>query len=656
MSKPYPLLLSPLKVRGKILSSRLAFARAIPIFISGTNDYRILDTLATFAGDVARNGAAIVALPSAKFPLDFERGIEFVEIHHSAADPEGEQDESGFRPPEPGEMKGFDMALDEVQIKFARAVEAIHDEGALACASMMEIEPFGWTMSQLSEDQIEAMLQNFVKAAKVYYGLGCDVLHFYMSDGMSILGMSLSPVFNTRTDCYGGKTMAERAALTKELFRRVRKACPNVIIEVKLFSSERVPGGYTLEDLKEYLKEMDGYIDIVQLHTNAEGATHLEDVARPFPSVIYDAQALKELGTSAKIAPSGGFSDPRLCEQFLEDDMCDLFYLGRQFLCDSEYGKKVREGRPTDIVPCLKCNKCHSQPNNPDGGCTVNPQLYLSVSDREKSKIVPAAVSKKVAVIGGGPAGMETALVAARRGHDVTLYEMADVLGGQLLHSDYFPFKWSLREFKNYMIGQVDKSTVKVVMNTKATPELLREFGYDVIVLAAGASCKSLDIPGADSINVWRTVDVCGHEEELGRKVVIVGGSETGCEYGLYLALKGIDVTVLTRKNRLAGDAHPIHYREYLMAHCREEKNFHYITKAATTEILSDGVKYLDKSGEERTVKADSVIISGGVVPRQEDYEELAALADEFYVVGDCRDPKDVRRAMKTAFCAAVRI
>lgn len=656
MSKPYPILLSPLKVRNKILTNRLAYARAMPIFICGTNDYRILDTLANFCGDMARNGASIVALPAAKFPLDFERGIEFVEIHHSAADPEGEEDESGFRPPEPGEMKGFDMNLDEVQIKFARAVEAIHDEVSLACASMMDIEPFGWTFSQLSEDQIEAMLDNFVKAARIYSGLGCDVLHFYMSDGMSILGMSLSPVFNTRTDRYGGTTMAQRASLTKELFGRIRSACPNAIIEVKLFSSERVPNGYTLEDTKEYLKEMDGYIDIVQLHSNFEGHTHLDDDSHPFPSVIYDALELKKLHTSAIIAPSGGFSDPRECERFLSDGMCDMFYLGRPFLCDSEYGKKIREGRPEDIVPCLRCNKCHSQPNNPDGGCTVNPQLYLSVSDRENWQIKPAATAKKVAVIGGGPAGMEAALIASRRGHNVTLYEMADVLGGQLLHSDYFPFKWSLKEFKDYMIAQIEKSSVRVILGTKATPELLRSEGYDAIVLAAGAECKKLDIPGSDGSNVWQTVDVCGREAELGQKVVIVGGSETGCEYGLYLARKGIDVTVLTRKNRLAGDAHPIHYREFLMAHCRGEETFHYITRATTTRILPDGVNYLDKTGEEQTLAADSVIISGGVVPRQDGYQEFASLADQFYVIGDCREPKDVRRAMKNAFCAAIRI
>lgn len=656
MSKAYPTLLSPLKIRNKLMPNRMGFARAVPIFTCGTNDLRPLDTMAVFSGDMARNGAGIVALPAAKFPLDFERGVEFIQIHHSAADPEGEEDESGFRPPEPGEMQGLDMSLDEVQIKFARAVEAIHDEGALACASMMDIEPFGWTLEQLSGEQIEKMLDNFVKAAKIYYGLGCDILHFYMSDGMSILGMSLSPVFNTRTDEYGGKTMTERAALTKELFRRVRKACPNVIIEAKLFTAEKVPGGYTFEDAKEYLRAVEGYLDIVQLHTNEEGSTYLDEPNRQKPVSIKYAAELKKLGLAMVIAPAGGFWDPRENETYLAAGMCDFIYMGRPFLSNAEYGRKVKEGRAEDIVPCLRCNKCHSQPNNPDGGCTVNPQLYLSVSDRENWKIVPARVKKNVAVIGGGPAGMEAAIVASRRGHSVTLYEMDNTLGGQLLHSDYFSFKWSLKEFKDYMIAQVKKSGTRLMMGVKATPELLAKENYDVIVLAAGAECKTLHIPGADRKNVWRPTDVCGHEGELGKKVVVVGGAETGCEYGLHLALSGIDTTVLTRRNRLANDAHPIHYREFLMARCRGEEKFHYITKAKTVEILPNGVKYLDTDGKEQIIEADSVIVSAGVAPRQDDAMGFAALADEFYCIGDCRDPKDVRRAMKNAFCAAIRM
>lgn len=596
MRKPYPYLLSPLKIRNKLMLSRMAFSRAIPVFISGTNDVRPLDSLVDFSGDMARNGAALVTVPAGKWPSPFERSAEFAQIHHSAADPEGEEAEDGFRAPEPGEQVGFDMTLDEVRIKYARVVEAIHGEGALASISMMDIEPFGWTCDELTTEQVEQMIDAFVTAAKSYYSLGFDVMCFYMSAGMSILGMSISPVFNNRTDRFGGNNIVERSAMAFEIFDRVRRACPKALIEAQVYVEDADPNGYTFEDLKDFVKAAQGKVDIIQLRGRNGSGTNL-DLVPGEPYTISYAAELKQLGTSIMIAPVGGFHDPVQNDEYIRDGKCDYIYMAHAFLCDSEYGKKVKEARPEDIVPCIHCNKCHSKPGDPNGGCSVNPQLYLSVSDRAYWQIKPTAQPKKVAVIGGGPGGMEAALIAQRRGHQVTLYEMEPALGGQLYHTDYFPFKWNLRQFRDYLIAQVYKSGVQVCLSTKATPELLAGKSYEAILLATGAACKALPIPGADGSNVYLTNQVCGHEEELGNQVVIIGGSETGCEFGLYLARRGIHVTVLEMCNRLANDAQAIHYREFLMAILRKEPNFHYITHATAQEILPHGVVFLDKAG-----------------------------------------------------------
>jgi 2,4-dienoyl-CoA reductase-like NADH-dependent reductase (Old Yellow Enzyme family)/thioredoxin reductase len=652
--------MTPLVIRNKVMPRRIAFSRAIPVFITGTNDVHIMDQVANFIQDTARNGAAMLAFPAGKFPCSFERSAEFAQIHHSAADPEGEEDESGFRPPEPGELKGVDMTMDENRIKYARAVEAAHDEGALACISMMDIEPFGWTCDELSTDQMEYMIDLFVEAAKSYYSLGFDAMCFYMSAGMSILGMSMSPAFNHRTDRFGGSNMRERATLSFEIFRRVRKACPDVIIEAQFMYQDVVPEGFTFDDVKEYLKLADeeGLIDVVQLRTPHGGTTYLDSDDGEPPALKYAAE-LKALGTNVKIAPVSGFSDPRLIDQYLAEGKCDFVYMARQFLCDSEYGVKLKEGRPDDITPCLRCNKCHSRPGDPDGGCAVNPRLYIAASNRENWEIKPAEKVKKVAVIGGGPAGMEAAQILSRRGHQVTLYEASGVLGGQLIHSDYFQFKWSLKKFKDYMIAQTQKCGCKIEMNTKATPELLDAGGYDAIVVATGAACAKLDIPGADGANVYLPDQTLGQESKLGKKCVIIGGSETGTEYGLHLAREcGIEVVVTTRRNRLAGDAQLIHYREFLMQKCWDEPNFHYITKVTPVEILPDGkgVRLVDRDGKEQVVQADSVITSAGVKSRTEDFAGYAAVCDEVYYVGDCKSAKDVRRALKNAYNAAVRI
>lgn len=157
---------------------------------------------------------------------------------------------------------------------------------------------------------------------------------------------------------------------------------------------------------------------------------------------------------------------------------------------------------------------------------------------------------------------MEAAIVAAQRGHQVILYEKNYFLGGQLRHADFASFKWPLRDFKDYLIRQVNKAGVEVLLSTEATPEMIKAKGYDAILVAVGAEPATLDIPGAHGDNVWKPIDVYVREKELGENVVVIGGSEIGVETGMYLAENGHKVTVLTRQKELATDATPIHYIE----------------------------------------------------------------------------------------------
>ncbi len=660
MKSAFPNLMKPMKLGSHILKNRMGMSRANPTFVVGSNSDLPLDTMVTFAGDRAREGAAIVTMPSPNWPWpeDHKKPMDQVQIRHSMADRPGE--EADFRPPEPGEFKGINFELDNVKIMYARAAEAAHNEGALACMSMMEIEPFGWNIWDVPEQYLEEMIDKFVYAAKQYRACGYDIFCFYMTAGGCILGESLSPHFNTRTDRFGGKTMAERATLSLEIFRRVREACPGILIEAQVSGAEKVEGGYTTDDLIEYLRCVEDYVDIVQVRVPLDpstGDTHLTINEGDEPQTIAYAAAIKKAGIRCAIAPTSGFHDPVKNEEYLAKGMADFFYICRPFFSDSELIRKIRENRVDEVIPCLRCNKCHARPGDADAGCCVNPQLILSLTDREHSRIEPAAVSRRVAVIGGGPAGMEAAIVAARRGHDVTLYEKTGVLGGQLIHADYFPFKWTLRNFKDTMIHLVDKAGVKVELNVTVTPEFLSDKGFDAIILAAGSEPNRLHIPGADQENVYTVMGVLGHEAELGERVVVTGGAENGVETALYLAEAGHQVTLLTRASRLAGDAQPIHYREYLMMRCwSHEPQLTYITRATIREIRPHSVVYTDRDGNEVEIPADSVVTSAGSTSRTEGFEAYSALTDSFWIVGDCRSVHDVRRAMKSAFSAAVRI
>jgi NADPH-dependent 2,4-dienoyl-CoA reductase/sulfur reductase-like enzyme len=472
-----------------------------------------------------------------------------------------------------------------------------------------------------------------------------------MSYGNSLLAKSMSPVHNQRTDKYGGRTMNERATFAREVFGRVRAACSSdFIIEAQVSGEE--PGGYTIDDLCEFVKACEGVLDVVQVRGADVNVAHPIGInsVEGEPVTLKYAETLKKSGTSVVIAPVGGYQDPDLNERYLAEGKADFIYMARAFICDSDYGQKITEGRPEDIVPCVLCNACHTLWNQPDAGCVVNPRIVLSLD--HNYRVEPPAELKKVAVIGGGPAGMMAALVADEQGHSVTLYEKAGVLGGQLTHTDYCSFKWPLRNFKNYLISQIAKSAIDVRMETAATPGLLEDKDYDAIILAAGARHRFPDIPGVEGRQVWNPLGIYGHEDELGKRVVVIGGAMTGMETAVHLAMHGHEITNLTRQERLAHDGQPVHFREMYEEKWQTMDNFTPVTNATTTAIGTDSVTYTDTEGNSHTIPADSVVACGGLDPCQENALEFAALTGYFRVIGDCRSVKDVRTAVKNAYTA----
>ena len=635
MNAYYPTLLSPLKVGNSFYKNRMGFPRAVPNIVSGALSGDVLESLGLYLGGIARNGAAVVCCNSPTW----------------GDSPLSRPLPPGARPPFPD--KSYDLSQPNTQLAVCRVVEAIHNYGSLACMSLMQIEPNGWTVNDLTEEVMDGIADSFAEKCLTYKGLGFDQVCFYMSYNASLLSRSMSPIHNTRTDAYGG-SMTNRAGFARKVLQRVRDRCgKDLILEIQVSGEEDHPDGYRIGDLVEYVRALEDLVDVVQLRAPNGGLAHPLGInsVKEAPLTLQYAQALKKSGADVIVAPVGGYQDPELNERFLAEGKCDFIYMARAFLCDYEYGRKIESGRADEIVPCLRCNACHSRPNQPDAGCAVNPELVLKL-DHTFVITLPERV-RKVAVIGGGPAGMEAAVVAAKRGHDVTLYERSDRLGGQLIHADYSPFKWPLRDFKDYLVRRVHAAGVRLLLNTEATPELLREQGYDAVLLASGAEQVLPDIPGADAPEVWKPLDVYGREAELGRRVVVIGGSETGMETALYLAHAGHEVTSLTRQRMLAHDAQPVHYREDFEKDWKSLDNFNSITKARVLEIADSTVRYADADGNEHTIACDSVVACGGVTPRNERALEFAAVTDTFRIIGDARKPKNVRTAMKNAYTAA---
>ena len=654
MSNLFTHLLSPIRIGSHILKSRIIAPQALPHYLQGSEPYPGDATIAHVA-NIAKNGAAIVAF--------------------GAWDDTDQRKAGGTA----SHFPMFDYSDPSNETYVCQLVDCIHFYDSLASIYLMPLEmpnfqpqpsmekPFPmWfspveKVSEITQEMIDDMIALAVKKCLYFRQLGFDMVSLQMSyrEFMHI-GVSkfFSPLTNDRTDAYGGSPEG-RGKLALDMCRAIKEACgPDFLIDLWIAGEEADPGGISVEDTVAFARCAEGIVDILQIrggNINPVHPTGFNSVEGQ-PVTLHVARAVKESGARLVVAAAGGYGDPVLNEKFLAEGDLDMVAIGRQFICDSEYGKKILEDRPEDIVPCQRCAKCHVPYEKGPWifVCSGNPKMGLM--NRLDHMIEPPAFRKKVAVIGGGIAGMEAALTASRRGHQVVLFERTDSLGGQLLHADYSAFKWPLRNFKDYMIRQVLKSSIDLRLNTEATPEMIRADGYDAVIVACGSHPRRIGIPGAEGQNVWLPIDVYGNEEKLGQRVTVVGGGEIGAETGLYLAECGHEITLLTRQTRVAPDATCTHYREMFEERWEAEPNFRYITQVTAQAVTETGVVYRDAAGELHETGADSVVLASGRTADSETALQYYGAAAEFYMVGDCKKPGNVQRCMRMAYAAASRI
>jgi 2,4-dienoyl-CoA reductase-like NADH-dependent reductase (Old Yellow Enzyme family)/thioredoxin reductase len=686
-SDKYRHLLSPLKIGNMILKNRMMQSDSFPRFLQGSETFPAEQIISWYA-NIAKNGCAVCMcfkgedvvkpgeeerMPGGTEGGQMPGGMEGMPM------PEGRQ---GDRLPS-GDveyMPRWDRDEPRVQNYFAQMTDSIHFHGSKAAVGLMPgfdraysigsvsamYNPYNdtTTMGPGKEIPVELMqkaIEGVVKQARFYQALGFDMVQFHMSYRNNILAQALSPVINTRKDKYGG-SHENRARLALEMFQAVKKACgPNLLIVAHLSGEELGDdGGYTVKDVIEYAKVWEGALDILMVRGKDNSAAH--PTAYNFDKgenpIIGYAETIKRGGTKMVVGVNGGFQDLDQNEEYIASGKTDIISMARNWWADPEYGKKAYEGRGEDVVPCLLCQDCHGVAGPPVSFCTVNPELGLE--HRLSRMIDTPTISRKVAVIGGGPAGMKAAIVAAERGHKVTLYEKNDYLGGQLKHADYVSFKWTYKDFKDYLVRQVKKSGVEVLLSTRATPEMIKKKGYDAVLVALGAEPIIPDIPGSRAGNVLAPIFVYGNKA-IGKNVVVIGGEQIATETGMYLAANGHNVTVLTAEKNLASDANKIYLG---WERWRFFKTFGYIAEASVKGISGGKVTYIDAKDDEKSIQADSVVIYAGRKPRQEEALKFYGSADRFFIIGDCGRYDDivrigdgnVRTSQRTAFAAASKI
>ena len=464
-----------------------------------------------------------------------------------------------------------------------------------------------------SAEEIQAWIEDIANDALEYRGLGFDVVE------VTPIG-DLSAKVNTRTDQYGG-SLENRCRATTEMLQKIRELCgPYFLISMQLtadFDPEWI----------DMLKIWDEYVDIYHVRPPRAYGEHPSTYIfqENDPPALEHTKKLKDAGVNAVIAPACGFQDPEVIEKAIAEGKADMVFMARTYNCDPDYLEKIIEERAEDITPCLRCDACHS------AICAVNPIFGLETVYKDMFK--PSKGGKRVAIIGGGPAGLRAAMVCAQRGHDVTVYEKSDVLGGQAIHADYTYGKWGIKRYKDWEIAQCKKLGVKFLMNTEATQEMIEKESYNAVIAATGGAPIRLCVPGAE--NAPHPMEVFGKEQEMGHKVVVVGGAMSAMECAMYLTDTGHDVTVITRStlgHNIGGHDAPATLR-YLK---NKYQSIHEIDHAQVISLL-DGKAVYEKDGVRGEVEFDSVVVSGGVRPCVAEAETFFGTAPEFYVVGDAQ-------------------
>lgn len=645
----YPHLFSPIRIGNIRLKNRIIAAPTSPSMI--TTEGHFTPEMIAYLEEKAKGGVAVVTYGES--------------IVHSST----------------GKSHNKQLQLDSFGVKqgMAEAARAIHNAGAYANIQLSHGGKYGGLVSvggdqdgcevaygpshemtpagevqEMPRELIFEIIDSYRKGAKLCKDCGFDMVQVHAAHGW-LFSQFLSPVMNQRTDEFGG-SLENRARFLMMALDAVREGVgPRFPIEIRISGDDLTEIGLRMEDCVKVAKMVEDKVDLY----NVSCGNHEDPdmFCRTHPSAffkrgvnVYLAAEIKK-HVSKPVACVGSLNDPAQMEEIIATGQADIVEIGRALLADPYLAKKALEGNADDITPCLRCYECFGETSKSETvKCTVNPTMGQQLPEKNRTA-APERV-KKVLIAGGGPAGMEAAITAANRGHDVTLVEKSEKLGGNLYPAGAPYFKEDIIKLCKVMVKRVEEAGVKVVLNTEVTPEYVESFNPDALFVAIGSNELRPPIKGMDLPHVIMAIDAELHPEKLGRKVAIMGGGLVGGEAAVSFHHEGKECSIIEMKSKVAEEVNSF-YRGGLMPEIEKSATCYVNTKVK--EIIPTGV-LCEKDGEEFIIEADSVVCALGFRAPYDKVDALCDKVDEYYIIGDCKNVGQIYHATNEAYYAAMRL
>jgi len=524
----------------------------------------------------------------------------------------------------------------------------------------------------ITDKEIDLFKRNYIDAAERLKKAGFDGVEVHSAHGY-FLQSFISRIWNKRTDKYGVQTMENRTRLAREIMAGIKERCgDDFVMGVRINGEEYCAGdkGMTMEESVTIAKILEqagaqyisvtgeayGHVAYPPLYMPADYWPYPEPdecmklYVNRFKGqgiLIPPAEAIKKAVSVPVVAV--GRLDENMGEEILKQGKADVVGLNRALWADPELPNKAKEGRIEDIMHCTRCGTCENL--HDPRRCRVNPSLGTYDLD-----IVTTDVRKKVLVVGGGPAGMEVARVAALRGHEVVLYEKGSRLGGHL------PLAAMVKgtEYDNvlpvieYLSTQVRKLNVKINLGKTVDKKIIKKINPDIVVIAVGGQYVLPEIPGINGKNVIDVNSLAKMAEiplkmfgpkalstlsnivlpGIGKRVAIIGGKIGGLQGALFMRKRGKQVTVLESSDAI-GLGTPKRYLSRLLPWL-EKNNVPVLSEVKYQEITNKGVKFINKEGQSEFVECDTVMVIPSYVPEEQLMKEITGMVSEVYMIGAC--------------------